>query len=139
MKRQWTREPNTIPTTTTHLIEDPVGTILIDEERHLIAMDPRAEALTGWSVDDAIGHQHCYDLFRCRDAMGMPVNGNCPAQHAFRKGCNQQACYSVTRKDGAVVRVCSRYHVLPFTGRRAAIIRMELAPVDETAEPAREG
>lgn len=61
--------------------------LVIDGERHILAFNPAAEAMTGWQCQDVVGKTTCHSLFGCSFINSPRLkNPLCPGSQAVEMG-----------------------------------------------------
>ncbi|HEY3269216.1 MAG TPA: PAS domain S-box protein [Armatimonadota bacterium] len=88
--------------------------VILDEHRRVLALNPAAEALTGYRSDRVAGAGHCYNLFRC-ECGGETLHGiDCAgvaARAVSRPG--RARDFSINRRDGVQIPVSAVYSPIP--------------------------
>jgi len=106
--------------------------IAIDQNRTILAMNPAAERLTGWSAGEVATGMFCNQIFGCHDEHGRPLHRNtCPGIDALTHLAEVvDAHYRIYTKDGRSIPVSARYRpVVPPPGKApCAIITMRPEP-----------
>jgi PAS domain S-box-containing protein len=74
----------------------------LDGERHVVAMNPAMEALSGWRTDEVNG-RHCWEVFCTQDEKGNSLcQDACPMLQALEDGASvPYAEVAILRRDGS--------------------------------------
>jgi glycine cleavage system H protein len=93
------------------------GMMLVDRYRRVLALNPAAERLTGFTTRDLAGECRCQHLLRCQAAEGALHGITCAGVQAFRElAARQPGTISIERKDGRRVRVSVTYSPIQEPG-----------------------
>lgn len=78
--------------------------VMLDAEWHVLALNPAAAQLTGWSPAAARGAS-CRNLFRCHNEQGLPLceSQNCPLWSLSCLSTESAATVTFHRQDGQLV------------------------------------
>lgn len=78
--------------------------VVLDAGWRVLALNPAAARLTGWSVDEARGIS-CRNLFRCHNEQGLPLceSENCALWSLSRLSTENAATVTFYRQDGQLV------------------------------------
>ncbi|MBX6377604.1 MAG: PAS domain S-box protein [Clostridia bacterium] len=117
------------------------GILILDENRHIVYLNPAAERLTGWRREELIG-QDCGALFGCRDERGRDACGTfCFGQRAltWAEPVTEGEVWIRTR-DGTRRPVSNSYAAIPPSeshGRLAVMVMRDVSERKEAEEEAR--
>ncbi|MBI5198342.1 MAG: diguanylate cyclase [Nitrospirae bacterium] len=91
---------------------------ILDKDWRIVALNPKAESLSGWNQEEVSGNRVCTDLFICHSLEGQELcDKGCPKQAVFEdRKSGEPIEVKLVHKNGSLNRLSGRGLFLPSTG-----------------------